>query len=230
MEGLRLLVTKSADDVVQPDQAPGHRAARRAAPPASTATSTATPTARSSWTPARGRRCARVRLDTPTLRGNHANADVQPRSARSARTDHFAEVEEYFDGDISLQPQIGGRAARQRLDEPHGRLQLHHRLPAGAEARSVRQTDPAKATAARAARRGAVPRQGPLRRVPSARPFYTDNQMHDLRVEEFYRRPGRGLDQDLPPARHQGLARRTSTTAACRRWKTLSSSSTSSSM
>src|SRR4029077_3598617 len=29
------------------------------------------------------------------------------RSIRSL--DHFAEVEEYFDGDISMQPQIGGR-------------------------------------------------------------------------------------------------------------------------
>src|SRR5262249_54920077 len=51
---------------------------------------------------------ARVRLDTPSLRGNYVTELFSlKRSIRS--TDHFAEVEEYFDGDISLQPQIGGR-------------------------------------------------------------------------------------------------------------------------
>jgi cytochrome c peroxidase len=46
--------------------------------------------------------------DSPTLRGNHDNLLFSlKRSIRS--TDHFSEVEEYFDGDISLQLQIGGR-------------------------------------------------------------------------------------------------------------------------
>src|ERR671925_504892 len=53
----------------------------------------ATPTAPSKWTRASGPRCS-------------ARAWTR-RPIRS--TDHFAEVEEYFDGDITLQPQIGGR-------------------------------------------------------------------------------------------------------------------------
>src|SRR6185369_7408248 len=51
---------------------------------------------------------ARVRLDTPTLRGN--NTFLLYSLRRSIRSvDHFAEVEEYFDGDIGLAQQIGGR-------------------------------------------------------------------------------------------------------------------------
>src|SRR2546425_53539 len=51
---------------------------------------------------------ARVRLDTPSLRGN--NTSLMYSLRRSIRSvDHFAEVEEYFDGDIGLAQQIGGR-------------------------------------------------------------------------------------------------------------------------
>ncbi len=56
---------------------------------------------------------ARTRVDTPTLRGNHNMQLLSSRRSIRA-TDHFAEVEEYFDGDISLQPQLGGR----QLDKP----------------------------------------------------------------------------------------------------------------
>src|SRR5258707_10714259 len=51
---------------------------------------------------------ARARIDTPSLRGN--NTYLMYSLRRSIRSlDHFAEVEEYFDGDIALAQQIGGR-------------------------------------------------------------------------------------------------------------------------
>src|SRR5207248_9793070 len=50
---------------------------------------------------------ARLRVDTPTMRGNYAQLIFS--SKRSLRSmDHFAEIEEYFDGDITLLNAIGG--------------------------------------------------------------------------------------------------------------------------
>ena len=54
---------------------------------------------------------ARLRVDTPTMRGNYAQLIFS--SKRSIRTmDHFAEVEEYFDGDTTMLAAIGGRDSR----------------------------------------------------------------------------------------------------------------------
>ena len=51
---------------------------------------------------------ARLRVDTPTLRGNYSMLLFS--SKRSIRSmDHFAEVEEYFDGDTTMLAAIGGR-------------------------------------------------------------------------------------------------------------------------
>jgi cytochrome c peroxidase len=152
----------------------------------------------------------RTRLDTPTLRGNHNN--VLFSSRRSIRsTDHFAEVEEYFDGDISLQPQIGGR----QLDRPStNRMGDFNSLigwPPAPKLDRFGKLIPSKATPPEL--RGEALFNGKARCAAChPPPFYLDNQMHDLRVEEFYggRAQGwiktfslRGI-KDSPPYLHDG--------------------------
>jgi cytochrome c peroxidase len=153
---------------------------------------------------------ARVRLDTPTLRGNHANLLFSlKRSIRS--TDHFAEVEEYFDGDISLQPQIGGRQLDRVSTNRMGDFNSIVAFPPAPKLDRFGKLDPARATAAEL--RGEAVFHGKARCAAChPAPFYTDNQMHDLRVEEFY--PGRAEGwaktfslrgiKDSPPYFHDG--------------------------
>jgi hypothetical protein len=153
---------------------------------------------------------ARVRLDTPTLRGNHVNDLFSLR--RSIRSlDHFAEVEEYFDGDISLQPQIGGR----QLDRPStnrmGDFMAIVAFPPAPKLDRFGKLDPSKANEAEM--RGQELFFGKARCAEChPAPLYLDNRMHDLRVEEFYegRAEGwvktfglRGI-KDSPPYFHDG--------------------------
>ncbi len=57
---------------------------------------------------------ARLRVDTPTMRGNYNL--MQLSSKRSIRSmDHFSEVEEYFDGDPGMQQAIGPRAVKREV-------------------------------------------------------------------------------------------------------------------
>ena len=153
---------------------------------------------------------ARVRLDTPTLRGNCVNEVFSlKRSIRS--TDHFAEVEEYFDGDISLQPQIGGR----QLDRPStnrmGDFNSIIGFPPAPKLDRFGRLDPRLATAAEL--RGEAVFHGKAKCASChPPPHYTDNTLHDLRVEEFY--PGRAEGmaktfalrgiKDSPPYFHDG--------------------------
>jgi cytochrome c peroxidase len=152
----------------------------------------------------------RTRLDTPTLRGNHNM--LQFSSRRSIRsTNHFAEVEEYFDGDISLQLQIGGR----QLDKPStnrmGDFNSIIAWPPAPKLDRFGELSPAKATAAEL--RGEALFNGKARcAVCHPPPFYTDNRMHDLRVEEFYKGRAQGWVKtfslrgikDSPPYFHDG--------------------------
>jgi cytochrome c peroxidase len=152
----------------------------------------------------------RARTDTPTLRGNHNNLLFSSR--RSIRsTPHFAEVEEYFDGDISLQLQVGGR----QLDHPStnrmGDFNAIIGWPPAPKLDRFGKLIAAKATAAEL--RGEALFNGKAKcAVCHPPPFYLDNQMHDLRVEEFY--PGRAEGwiktfslrgiKDSPPYLHDG--------------------------
>jgi cytochrome c peroxidase len=143
---------------------------------------------------------ARARIDTPTLRGNHNNMIFSlKRSIRS--TDHFAEVEEYFDGDISLQPQIGGRQLDRVSTNRMGDFNSIVAFP----------PDPTKATAAELRGEKLFFGKASCSQCHAA-PFYTDNLMHDLRVEEFYRGRAEGYAKtfslrgikDSPPYFHDG--------------------------
>ncbi len=152
----------------------------------------------------------RTRLDTPTLRGNHNNLLFSSR--RSIRsTDHFAEVEEYFDGDITLQPQIGGRQLDRRSTNVMGDFNSIIAWPPASKLDRFGKLIPTKSTPAEL--RGEALFNGKARCAAChPAPFYTDNLMHDLRVEEFYggRAQGwvktfslRGI-KDSPPYFHDG--------------------------
>ncbi|MCI0682662.1 MAG: cytochrome B6 [Gemmataceae bacterium] len=153
---------------------------------------------------------ARVRLDTPSLRGNHVNLLFSlKRSIRS--TDHFAEVEEYFDGDISLQPQIGGRQLDRVSTNRMGDFNSIIGFPPAPKLNRFGRLDAAKASAAEL--RGEKLFHGKARCAEChPPPFYLDNQMHDLCLEDFY--PGRAQGwsktfslrgiKDSPPYFHDG--------------------------
>jgi len=153
---------------------------------------------------------ARTRTDTPTLRGNH-NMQLfsSRRSVRS--TDHFAELEEYFDGDISLQPQLGGRQLDKISTNRMGDFNSIIGWPPAAKLDRFGRLIAGKATPSEL--RGEVLFFGKAR-CAECHPAstYTDDKMHDLRVEEFY--PGRAEGwiktfslrgiKDSPPYFHDG--------------------------
>lgn len=152
----------------------------------------------------------RTRVDTPTLRGTHNNLLFSSR--RSIRTlDHFAEVEEYFDGDISLQSQIGGRQLDKVSTNRMGDFQSIIAWPPAPKLDRFGRLIPEKSTPAEL--RGEALFFGKARCASChPAPFYTDNKMHDLCVEEWYlgRAEGwiktfalRGI-KDSPPYLHDG--------------------------
>lgn len=152
----------------------------------------------------------RPRIDTPTLRGNHNNLLFS--SHRSIRSlEHFSEVEEYFDGDITLQPQIGGRQLDRASTNRMGDFNSIIGWPPAPKLDRLGKLIPSLATPAEL--RGEVLFNGKAQCfVCHPAPFYTDNRMHDLRVEEFY--PGRAEGwiktfslrgiKDSPPYFHDG--------------------------
>jgi cytochrome c peroxidase len=154
---------------------------------------------------------ARLRVDTPTMRGNYNL--MQLSSKRSIRSmDHFSEVEEYFDGDPGALGQPIGLANRQR--------QLTNRM---GDFNALIDCPPA-------------PKLGPLMKLIAAKstpqelrgealfhgkaqcatchygPQFVDDYMHDLRVERFYKgRPEGPIKtfplraiKDSPPYLHDG--------------------------
>ena len=153
---------------------------------------------------------ARVRLDTPSLRGAQNNHLFSlKRSIRSL--DHFSEVEEYFEGDIGLMEQIGGRKLDRESTNRMGDFQSIVALPPAPKLDRFGRLRPTKATASEL--RGDQLFFGKARCASChPAPFYTDNLMHDLQVEEFYvgRAEGwaktfmlRGI-KDSPPYFHDG--------------------------
>ena len=152
----------------------------------------------------------RTRIDTPTLRGNHNMLLFSSR--RSIRsTDHFAELEEYFDGDISLQPQLGGRQLDRVSTNRMGDFNSIIGWPPAPKLDRFGRLIASRATPAEL--RGEALFFGKARCATChPAPTYTDDRMHDLRVEEFYlgRAEGwiktfslRGI-KDSPPYLHDG--------------------------
>ena len=154
---------------------------------------------------------ARLRVDTPTMRGNYAQLLFS--SKRSIRSmDHFAEVEEYFDGDTSLLAAIGGRnlqaAQTNRMGDFNGLIDF----PPAPKLDPLNRLIPGKSTEGEL--RGEKLFLGKAQcgqcHVPAQ--HFTDNTMHDLKVERFYAGraegpiktfPLRGI-KDSPPYLHDG--------------------------
>ncbi|MCB1099376.1 MAG: cytochrome C [Verrucomicrobiae bacterium] len=153
---------------------------------------------------------ARLRVDTPTLRGNFNL--MQFSSKRSIRSmDHFSEVEEYFDGDPGMQQAIGPRAVKREVSNRMADFNAILDNPPAPKLDPLMQLDPALANASEL--RGEKLFQGKARCATCHYgPAFVDDYMHDLKAERFYvgrpegpikTFPLRGI-KDSPPYLHDG--------------------------
>ena len=153
---------------------------------------------------------ARLRVDTPTMRGNFNL--MQLSSKRSIRSmDHFSEVEEYFDGDPGMQQAIGPRAVKREVTNRMGDFNAIIDFPPAPKLDPLMRLIPDKSTEAEL--RGEALFNG---KAMCAKchygPAFVDDYMHDLQVERFYLGrpegpvktfPLRGI-KDSPPYLHDG--------------------------
>jgi cytochrome c peroxidase len=153
---------------------------------------------------------ARLRVDTPTMRGNFNL--MQLSSKRSIRSmDHFAEVEEYFDGDPGLMQALGPRGAQKQITNRMGDFNAILDYPPAPKLGPMMKLIPEKATASEL--RGEALFFGKAQCVAChSGPAFVDDYMHDLQVERFYvgrpegpikTFPLRGI-KDSPPYLHDG--------------------------
>ena len=153
---------------------------------------------------------ARLRVDTPTMRGNYNL--MQLSSKRSIRSmDHFSEVEEYFDGDPGMQQAIGPRAVKREVTNRMGDMNSILDFPPAPKLSPLMKLIPDLATEQEL--RGEKLFHGKAQCVTCHYgPAFVDDYMHDLRVERFYvgRPEGpiktfalRGI-KDSPPYLHDG--------------------------
>jgi len=153
---------------------------------------------------------ARLRVDTPTMRGNFNL--MQLSSKRSIRSmDHFAEVEEYFDGDPGMQQSIGPRAVKREVTNRMGDFNSIIDVPPAPKLNPLMKLIPDLATEQEL--RGEALFHGKAQCVKChSGPAFVDDYMHDLRVERFYvgrpegpikTFPLRGI-KDSPPYLHDG--------------------------
>ena len=158
----------------------------------------------------------RHRIDTPSLRGVGIQRLFGSQRALKSVED-FTEFEQraaYFDGDHT-------RAARKGVNPLERGSQVHFMgefqnlldFPPAPKLNVLGRLDPATVHRSRAARRGALLRQGPvldmssgavLHRQPDAQP--ADRALFQGSHDQRTKGVGRRSDQDLPAARHQGLA------------------------
>jgi cytochrome c peroxidase len=154
---------------------------------------------------------ARLRMDTPTMRGNYAQLMLS--SKRSIRTlDHFAEVEEYFDGDTTLLAAIGGRTLQKSQTNRMGDFNAIIDFPPAPKLGPMNRLVASKATEAELRGEGLFLGKAQCAGCHPPLSHFTDNNMHDLQVERFYDGrpegpiktfPLRGI-KDSPPYFHDG--------------------------
>ncbi len=153
---------------------------------------------------------ARLRMDTPTMRGSYNL--MQLSSKRSIRSmDHFAEVEEYFDGDPGLMQAIGPRGHQKQIANRMGDFNAILDYPPAPKLTPLMKLDPKKATEAEL--RGEALFNGKAKcALCHSGPALVDDYMHDLQVERFLvcrpegpikTFPLRGI-KDSPPYLHDG--------------------------
>lgn len=153
----------------------------------------------------------RLRTDTPSMRGNYAFLLFS--SKRSIRTmDHFAEVEEYFDGDTTMLAAIGGRNLQKTQTNHMGDLNAILDFPPAPKLDIMNRLIRERATPAELRGEAIFLGKGQCAACHPPVEHFTDNTMHDLRVERFYAgRPEgpvktfslRGI-KDSPPYFHDG--------------------------
>jgi cytochrome c peroxidase len=154
---------------------------------------------------------ARLRVDTPTLRGNHSQLLFS--SKRSIRTmDHFAEVEEYFDGDTTMLAAIGGRDLQKSQSNHMGDFNSIVDFPPAPKLDVLNRLIASRATERELAGEKLFNGKAACASCHPAVTQFTDNSMHDLQVERFYEGrpegaiktfPLRGI-KDSPPYLHDG--------------------------
>ncbi len=178
----------------------------------------------------------RHRIDTPPLRG--VNVQRLFGSQRALKTvEDFTEFEQraaYFDGDPVIATKKGVNVL-ERGSQVHfmGEFQALLDFPPAPKLNVLGKLDPAKASAAELRGQDIFFGKGQCGTCHVA-PFYTDNLMHNLQVERFYKPVminGRYASAD-GRSRHSLCAasrihRPISTTGVCSRLKTRSSSSIS---
>ncbi len=154
---------------------------------------------------------ARLRVDTPTMRGNHSQIVFSSKRAIHSM-DHFAEVEEYFDGDSAMLAMIGGRDLQKPQTNRMGDFNAMIDFPPAPKLDALNRLIPAKATPAELRGEALFNGKAQCSGCHPAVSQFTDNSMHDLKVERFY--PGRpegpiktfplrGI-KDSPPYLHDG--------------------------
>ncbi len=153
---------------------------------------------------------ARLRTETPTLRGNYNI--LQYSSKRAIRSmDHFAEVEEYFDGDPGLMQAIGPRGAQRQITNRMADFNAIIDYPPAPKLNPLNKLIAARATPAELRGEALFFGKGQCGTCHNG-PAFTDDYMHDLQVERFYTGrpegpiktfPLRGI-KDSPPYLHDG--------------------------
>ncbi len=154
---------------------------------------------------------ARLRMDTPTMRGNYAQLVFS--SKRSIRTmDHFAEVEEYFDGDTTLLAALGGRTLQKQESNHMGDFNSIIDFPPAPKLDALNRLIPALASASELRGEALFTGKALCSKCHVPEWHFTDNTMHDLKVERFYAGRGEGPIKtfplrgikDSPPYFHDG--------------------------
>jgi cytochrome c peroxidase len=154
---------------------------------------------------------ARLRMDTPTLRGNFNL--MQLSSKRSIRSmDHFAEVEEYFDGDTSLMQAIGPRSQQRQVTNRMGDFNAIIDFPPAPKISPLFKLYPSMASPQELRGEKLFHGKGQCATCHNG-PAFVDDYLHDLQVERFYGGRQRGPSRRSRSAGSR-TRRRTSTTAA----------------
>ena len=153
---------------------------------------------------------ARLRVDTPSMRGNYNL--MQLASKRSIRSlDHFAEVEEYFDGDPGMMQAIGPRAVKREVSNRMADFNAIIDVPPAPKLDPMGRLRRGIATPAELRGEELFHGKAQCIRCHSG-PAFVDDALHDLQVERFYvgrpegpikTFPLRGI-KDSPPYLHDG--------------------------
>ena len=153
---------------------------------------------------------ARLRVDTPTMRGNYNL--MQLSAKRSIRSmDHFSEVEEYFDGDPGMQQAIGPRAVKREVTNRMADFNAILDYPPAPKLDPLMRLIPELATPEELRGEALFHGKAQCSKCHYG-PAFVDDYMHDLQVERFYvgrpegpikTFPLRGI-KDSPPYLHDG--------------------------